>query len=143
MKKLIMSSLLLFCVVGFSGCTSSKENVESAQDDVKKADEALKQATKEYQEDMKAYRIETQEKIDANNKKIAELRLNAANKKESVRNEHLKGIEELERKNNQMKTKLDDYRDDGREKWERFKKEFGEDMNELGEALKGFGQSED
>ena len=137
-----MSGLLLFGVVGFSGCTSSKENVEAAQDDVEKADEALKQATKEYQEDMRTYRIETQEKIDANNRKIAELKLNAASKKESVRKEHVKGIEELERKNNQMKTKLDDYRDDGREKWERFKKEFGEDMNELGEALKGFGQSE-
>lgn len=143
MKQFILSGLVLLGMVGFSGCTSSEENVEAAKSDVKKADEALKQATKEYQQDMKAYRIETQKKIDANNQVIADMKLKAAKKKESVRMEHLKEIEELERKNNRMKTKLDDYRDDGREKWERFKKELGEDMNELGEALKGFGQLED
>ncbi len=35
-----------------------------------------------------------------------------------------------------MKIKMDNYKEDGKEKWEAFKSEFSHDMDELGSALK-------
>lgn len=35
-----------------------------------------------------------------------------------------------------MKKKLDDYKADGKDKWEQFKKDFSRDMDDLGNAFK-------
>ena len=35
-----------------------------------------------------------------------------------------------------MKRKMDDYKEEGKEKWETFKTEFTHDMDELGTAFK-------
>jgi len=42
----------------------------------------------------------------------------------------------LEQKSGEMKTKLEEYKEDGRENWISFKDEFNYDMEELGNALK-------
>ena len=47
-----------------------------------------------------------------------------------------KKIDELEQKNSELKKRLDDYKADGKEKWEKFKAEFSHDMDELGKAFK-------
>ncbi|MFN0047523.1 MAG: hypothetical protein ACKVOU_00200 [Cytophagales bacterium] len=35
-----------------------------------------------------------------------------------------------------MKKKMDDYKEDGKENWEKFKTEFNHDMDEIGNAFK-------
>ena len=47
-------------------------------------------------------------------------------------------IMELEQKNSDMKKKLDDYKTEGKQKWEIFKTEFSHDMDELGKAFNDF-----
>ena len=43
---------------------------------------------------------------------------------------------EFEQKNNDMKRKLEDYKEEGIEQWNSFKSEFKKDLDELGKALK-------
>jgi hypothetical protein len=46
-------------------------------------------------------------------------------------------ITELERRNDNLRTKLHDYNEEKRsEKWESFKREFNHDMDELGTSIK-------
>jgi len=42
----------------------------------------------------------------------------------------------LKNKNNKLKEKLADYKDDGQDAWIDFKNEFNHDMDELGKAFK-------
>ncbi|OFY87404.1 MAG: hypothetical protein A3F72_04170 [Bacteroidetes bacterium RIFCSPLOWO2_12_FULL_35_15] len=88
-------------------------------------------------DEYKAYRAEQEKKITDNEKKIAELKA----KKDKVKKEKLAAyeskIDNLEKKNKEMKKKImANYKDEGKEKWESFKKEFNHDMDELGQSLK-------
>jgi len=58
-------------------------------------------------------------------------------KKEAAADYKIK-VDELEQKNSDLKKQMDDYKAEGKEKWEKFKTEFGHDMDELGNAFKDF-----
>lgn len=119
-----------------TGCDSSSEKVENAQDDVTKATIALDEANKEYLADIEKYRVETAEKILANEKNIMELNLLIANEKKEARADYKKKMDELEQKNTTLKNKMLEYKESGKENWEKFKMEFNHDMEELGTAFK-------
>ena len=61
-----------------------------------------------------------------------------AKEKKEVRADYEKQIAELERKNADMKLRLRAFNADTKENWEKFRTEFGADMNNLGKALKEF-----
>ncbi len=52
---------------------------------------------------------------------------------------YLNKIKELELKNSDMKKKMDEYKADTKEGWEKFKTEFEKDMDNLGVAITEFG----
>jgi len=138
MKKTIsfLTASTFAVAIILSSCTSSSEKVENAQDDVTKATIALDEANKEYLADIEKYRIETAEKILANEKNIMELNLLIANEKKEAKADYKKKMAELEQKNNTLKNKMLEYKESGKENWDKFKVEFNRDMEELGSAFK-------
>jgi septal ring factor EnvC (AmiA/AmiB activator) len=114
----------------------AKEDVAKARVDVAKAQEDLDKANKEYLADIESYRKETLDKIVANDRSIAEFVAKIENEKEEEKAEYQKKISELRQKNNKMKDKMNEYKAEGRDKWQIFKSEFNHDMNELGKAFK-------
>lgn len=137
MKKTIFILAVTTFIAGaiFTGCQSSEKKVENAQDAVAKANENLDEANQKYLADIEAYRKVITDKIDANNKSIAEFKLRINKEKKEAREDYKKRINELEQKNNDIKKKLDDYKAQGKENWENFKTEFNHDMDELGQAF--------
>jgi septal ring factor EnvC (AmiA/AmiB activator) len=138
MKKSIVSMASALLLVGaFSmGCNSSTEKLKDAKEDVVEADAELEKAKAEYLEDMKTYRAEAAERILENEKSIAEFKARVAKDKKEAKSEYNEKIADLEAKNTDMKKQLDNYQDDGFEKWKSFKTEFGKDMDSLGNAFK-------
>ena len=55
--------------------------------------------------------------------------------KQVARDNYNKKIEMLEKRNNELKAKLESLQDRTAEEWNEFKKEFNHDMSELGEAF--------
>jgi len=47
-----------------------------------------------------------------------------------------KSIDTIEQRNNNLKLKMDSYKNDANSDWKSFKREFNHDMNELGHSLK-------
>ncbi len=138
MKKsilLITASTLLTGAI-LSSCNTPAEKVESAETTVTEAKENLVQANEEYLEDIKSYKTTTDEKIQANEKSIAEFEERIAHEKKEAKANYKKKIAELNQKNTDMKKRMDDYSADGKENWEKFKAEFSHDMDELGTAFK-------
>ena len=100
------------------------------------AHEDLDKANETYLADVATYRIETADKINANNQSIIEFNERIEHEKKDAKADYKKKISELETKNSDMKKRLEEYKVDSKENWEIFKTEFNYDMDELGKAFK-------
>ncbi len=138
MKKSILALTVFAIIAGaiLTSCNTPAEKVKDAQTNVTQANKDLDAANKEYLADIENYRNETADKITANDKSIVEFKARIEHEKKGAKAEYNKKITELEQKNSDLKKKLDDYKSDGKEKWETFKAEFSHDMDELGQAFK-------
>lgn len=145
MKKSILTitgSFLLFFAATTS-CNTPAEKVEKAQENVTNANNELDSAIKDYLTDIDMYRVETANRIAANQKTIADFNATLANKKMDDRAEYVKKIKSLEQKNAELKRKMETYKADGNEKWKTFKSEFSKEMDDLGESIKDLTKKDD
>lgn len=148
MKKSILTlSIAMFMGVSMlSACSSheekvenAKENVQAAKADVAVANEELAQAKKDSISDFQKFKNESNAAIEANDKRIAELRTEMKDEKKEAKANYDKKVNALEKKNHALKVKLDNYKDDGKSDWKIFKKEFKHDLDGLGKAFKDIG----
>ncbi len=140
--KTIKNTLSIFAIttlmlgMNLSSCSSAAEDVTDAKEDVDSANKELDQAKEDLKIDMEVYRQETIEKILENENAIAEKRKLIETDKSALKAAHQKQIIDLEARNKELKDKLENYKGEGKENWEEFKKEFSHDMTEIGDALK-------
>ncbi len=132
-----ISVIALIAGTSLSSCVSSKKKLDNAENRVAEAKKDLDRANEEYRADMANYRKETSEKIAANEKSILDLNEKIANENEDTKLKYQEQIADLKSRNNEMKKKMVDYKDDGKQSWDKFKTEFSHDMEELGKAFKG------
>jgi septal ring factor EnvC (AmiA/AmiB activator) len=135
MKKTILTAAFLTSIL-LTSCSTPAEKVVKAGENVTEANKDLDKATKEYEADIEACRKQTAEKIEANNKSIADFNVRIEHEKKEVKAEYHKKMAELEQKNSDMKKKMDDYKADGKENWEKFKTGFNSEMEALGVEFK-------
>ena len=142
MKKTIYFMTITAMMAGgvLSSCESKEKKVEDAKENVVDAKQDLKDAQKDLNAEYPAYRKDMEERIEANDKKIADLReiLNKPGKK-PLDNMRKDRIDELERKNADLRSRLYGYEKE-RSDWESFKREFNHDMDELGNSFKDMGK---
>jgi hypothetical protein len=138
--------LSLILVVGFFllhiSCDNAAQKVVKAEENVVDAEKDLQMAQEEYLADVMEYRLLSAEKIAANEKSIADFNARIDKEKKSVSADYRAAIKELEQKNSDMKKKMEDYQENGKEKWDLFKAEFGKDMDALGESISNFGKND-
>ena len=126
----------------FTSCDNAAQKVVKAEENVVDAEKDLQMAEKEYLADVEQYKLLSAEKIAANDRSIAEFNARIEQEKKEVRADYKAKIKSLETKNSDMKKKMDEYRVEGKDKWELFKTEFGKDMDELGESISNFGKKD-
>ena len=115
--------------------------MDDSAEEVVDAQQDLEQAKADYEAQYNQFKLESEEKITANEKIIADLKVYSKDKKSEAKAEYDKMIADLEIKNEAMKVKVRDYKDEGSEKWESFKREFNHDMDELGASIKDLGNN--
>lgn len=147
LKKTISALVIVGLITGtlFTSCQSSTSKVENAQDKVQDAKEKVTEANKdlkEAQKDSKAeyqkFKKESDEKISAHEKSIAEFKARKAIEKKEIQSKYDMELAVLAQKNSDLKKKLDGFKEEGKDKWDEFKAEFNRDMDELGTAFKDF-----
>ena len=147
MKKTILTLAVTLFIAGniFTGCVSPSQKVENAEEkvldakkDVKEAQNDLNVIQNEAEMDYQQFRIVYDNKIMANEKSIAELKVNIEGANEENRVTYKKKLAELERRNNDLKIELNDRKSDSSDDWQEFKTEFKSDMDELGKAFADF-----
>ena len=143
MKKSVLTLALTAFVAGiiFTGCNSQGEKVDAAKAEMEAAEKSLQKANENYDAEYSKFKEESDMQIAANEERIAELKKESKKMKASEKIEYEKTIEDLEDRNERMKEKMKDYKNEGNEKWESFKREFSHDMDELGQSLKDLGKN--
>lgn len=84
------------------------------------------------------FKDKTNAAIEANEIRIAELKVKMKNTEKSIDAVYSKNIETLEQKNKDLKVRMDNYKNDTKNDWESFKIELDHDVDELDKALKDF-----
>ncbi len=138
-RSILILTTALFTTILTTSCSSSAEKVEKAQDEFVEAGKALDNANDEYLKDMENYRKITAEKLNANEESIAQFKLRIESEKKEAKADYNKKIEELEKKNSDVKKKLADYKTEGKTSWELFKAEYNREMEELQKAISSLG----
>jgi len=138
MKKSILLLAAFTFITGaiLTSCNTPAQKAENAQDDVIEANKEVEKVNQEYLADMKNYRKQMADKIEANDQSIAEFKASIENEKAEAKAGYTEKIAVLEKKNSDMKMKMDNYKEEGKEKWEVFKVEFNNDMDNLGKTFK-------
>ena len=83
-----------------------------------------------------SFKKDAETKINENQKKIAELKAKKSSDDKEVKAKYDKKILALEKKNNELKKKIEGCTNTKTSKWSSFKREFNHDMDELGHAIK-------
>lgn len=135
-----LAATILLSGLSLASCESKNEDVKDAQENVIEAQNDLDRANAEYEAEIETYRTSVYERIDANDRRIEELRADMKGEKREVKKEYRERIDELQERNRQLKARIGEYKADGKDKWEAFKAEFNHDMDEIGTSLNDLGK---
>ena len=145
MKKSIFTLALFACAVlpfstSFGQETDkktekAKENLKEEKLDVVEAKVDLMAAQNV---DYLSFKKESEIKFIKNGESINDLKIKILKNDEKFRTENQTRVSVLEQKNISLQKEMNDYKDEGLEKWAAFKQKFNYDMDELTKALKDF-----
>src|ERR1035437_8784180 len=116
----------------------AREDLKEAKQDEVAAKKDLKEAQKDSASEYQQFKIDENKKIQSNDKSIADFKVRIAKKKKENRAQYEKKLSVLEQKNTDLKKRLNDFKDSGKDNWAAFKREFNHDMDQLGKSLKNF-----
>jgi hypothetical protein len=147
MKKAIITKALAIAIIAggiFTSCMSQAQKDEAARAKVENARNDLNDAKIEANivaqktataEEWKIFKSESEIKIKSNEVRIAELKVQLNKPGTLLDPLYVKRIETLEEQNNGMRNRIIIY-EKNQSNWETFKREFNQDMDALGKALK-------
>ena len=129
--------IFIFAVIGsiagmfLVGCgKTSEQNVEASS-------QQLKDAKADYVAEWNKFKSQSEEKIKANEERIEafKVKLEETDTSTDTMTKYNKSVAELEQKNRDLKSALDEYKDEGESKWEVFKANFSHDLDAVGNTI--------
>lgn len=111
------------------------QKAEDAQSNSVSENMGLAAADKEYLAEIDSYKKANAQKSIATDKSILEYKTRILSQKKKTKNNHANKIIELEQKNRDIKKKIIDYEEGGRQKWEIFKLQFNLETQEFEKLL--------
>ncbi len=146
MKTPILKLVLLAAIVSmvYISCNNSpkakEENLNEAKDEVVDAKADLVESTKDSINDFKKYKESIEKKLVENDKVIADLKSKNNSKDISTKELYVNQLDKLEKKNAELKHKIEDYKEGPEQKWELFKVDFNKDVDDLGKSISNMAQ---
>jgi septal ring factor EnvC (AmiA/AmiB activator) len=145
MKRYILKRALFGCliVISAAGCThSAKEEADKGEDanNITIAKQDSSQAKQDSINDEQKYKQETEVTINENKSKIAKLKEEIKEEREEIRDKYEKELDNLEQENEKLETRLNEYKEEGVNKWKKFKYDFNKDLDSLGKSISRIGE---
>lgn len=141
MKRKNFKMAILATIITSMVCYGYESNAqtEPSKGNVDKAKVNLDEAKDDYKKQYAAFKVESEKMIATNEETIKKLRDDSR----EVSKEGKVGLEtaitDLEKRNDAMRDKVKNYKEEDTGRWESFKAEFNHDMSEFGKAFKDIG----
>lgn len=116
----------------------ARENLKDAKKEVVEAKQDLMAAQKDSVSEYLKFKRESDLKLKSNDKSIADLKMKIAESVSKDKVTFQKNIGLIEIKNDNLKLRLAEYKDEGQTKLSTFKSEFDHDLDLVGKELKNF-----
>ena len=118
-----------------AACNSSEQKVASARDNVAAANQDLNEASRDarvaWQEDWVKFKGEINEDLSKNERRILDLRAEVAKLDTQYQEQYTTRINDAERRNVELRDRVNNYQDQGDEKWAVFKTDVRQDFDDL------------
>lgn len=134
MKKQTITLFALLAITSLTFLTSCKNNeakIEDAQENVLDAKKDLVEAKQDSLADYESFKMKVNEKITANELKIADLKVKVINGNNDAKAKYNGKVVQLQQKNEELKAKLNNYTQYSADTWEAFKTDLDNDVNNL------------
>ncbi len=141
MKTRIILNLLLVTIVSISisSCNKSPKVKEAelneAKQDVENAEEDLDEAKTDSVYAFNKYKSSIQIKLVENEKVITDLKAKIEDKDRKTQTLYYRQLENLQIKNTELKLKIENYKQGPTQKWELFKVDFNNELDDLGKSI--------
>src|ERR1035437_8498713 len=131
MKNIILTVILLIAGLVLTGFYINRDKkIENVQDNGKQANQGMKKEKAKFDKEWKEF------KSNAELKRNAEFKVKIKTVSVEVKANYDKEITVLEQKNVELKKKINEYKYEGKGKWEDFKRGFNNDMDVVGKSIK-------
>lgn len=136
LKIALFTGLIGFFLTSCNNSPTAKENdLEQAKEDVITAEDDLVEATNDSINDFNQYKESIQLKLIENQKVIDELKLKINSKAKVERDLDQVEINKLEKRNTDLKLKIENYEQGPEQKWALFKVDFNNELDDLGKSI--------
>lgn len=137
-NNLLLAAITLVTATLFWGCDSPKQKLDEAKENVEEQQRNLDQAQVDLETETAIFKMESIDKITANEKVIADLKSHLSTIKKDAKVVYEEHLAILEQQNSDLKKRIEEQEDEGMEQWQSFKTEFNHDIDELGQSLRDF-----
>jgi outer membrane murein-binding lipoprotein Lpp len=138
MKNKYVAILATLLIAGslFIGCEKSAEQkADESAENVKEASQDLKDAQAQYEKEWQQFKDDAGLKISTNEKKIDAIKTEMDKTGPKFKAKYENTVLTLEQRNIQLRKRLNDFKYDGKNKWEEFKTLFNQDIEAVGAAI--------
>ena len=129
-------------VVGFAGQKNSSNYVNAGKVKLKKAKENIMDAgndfSKALEKTIENFKAESIVKINEIDSRVAEIKAKTLNAADEAGGVYKDEITRLEHSKTLLLAKLEEFKEEGEDKWEDFKNEFRNDLEGFNKAIKDF-----
>ncbi len=124
----------------YAGCESTPEKrIENAEEGLHEAKKEIKEAIKDartaYRDEWHTFQFEMEAKIRDSEYRMNELKRKMVKADGKTKSKFDKEIEAVERQNENLKHRLAEYKDEGKEKWDEFKTDFAREVEIIEKSL--------
>jgi hypothetical protein len=141
LKVALIAGITSFGLMACNETPADKEvKVEEAQENLDQAQQNFEQATTDSINDYAQFKQESEMKLQSNDEEIAVLKSKMTSDKKDLKIKYDKKIGELEAKNNKLRTRLNDRKEDSETSWASFKQSINEEMDEVGKSISDMAQ---
>ena len=141
MKTYILKTILTTSIIGLfmTSCnnspTAKEEDVKEATQDLIDAEADLDQAEYDSISDFNTFKESIQLKLVENQNVIDDLKLKITSKGKVERDIDEVEINKLEKRNTDLRLKIENYKQGPEQKWELFKVDFNNELDDLGKSI--------
>lgn len=141
MKTYIIKTILTTSIIGLfmTSCnnspTAKEEDVQEATQDLIDAEADLEQAEYDSISDFNTFKESIQLKLVENQNVIDDLKLKITSKGKVERDIDEVEINKLEKRNTDLRLKIENYEQGPEQKWELFKVDFNNELDNLGQSI--------